>query len=118
MLNVWSVQDLVLLLLLFIETFFQLFLVYNSVFSSVQFNHSVMSDSLQPHRLQHTRPPCPSSTPRVYSDSCPLVSDAIQPFNRCPLLLLPSIFPSIRVFSDESVLYHHVAKVLEFQLQK
>ena len=36
------------------------------------FSHSVMSDSLQPHGLQHTRLPCPSLTPRVYSNSCPL----------------------------------------------
>ena len=40
-------------------------------FSSVQFSHSVVSDSLRPHELQHTRPPCPSPTPRVHSDSCP-----------------------------------------------
>ena len=40
-------------------------------FSSVQFSHSVMSDSLQPHELQHARPPCQSLTPRVHSDSCP-----------------------------------------------
>ena len=39
---------------------------------SVQFSCSVTSDSLQPHGLQHTRPPCPSPTPRVYSNSCPL----------------------------------------------
>ena len=39
---------------------------------SVQFSHSVMSDSLWPHGLQHVRPPCPSPTPRVYSKSCPL----------------------------------------------
>ena len=39
--------------------------------SSVQFSHSVMSDSLRPHELQHTRPPCPSPTPRVHSDSRP-----------------------------------------------
>ena len=38
-------------------------------FSSVQFSHSVVSDSLQPHESQHTRPPCPSPTPRVHSDS-------------------------------------------------
>ena len=48
-----------------------------------QFSSSVVSDSLQPHRLQHTRPPCPSPTPGVHSDSCPwwsmMVSDAIQP---------------------------------------
>ena len=40
-------------------------------FSSVQFRHSVVSDSLQPHESQHARPPCPSPTPGVYSDSCP-----------------------------------------------
>ena len=40
-------------------------------FSSVQFSRSVMSDSLQPHELQHARPPCPSPTPGVYSNSCP-----------------------------------------------
>ena len=39
--------------------------------SSVQFSHSVMSDSLQPHELQHARPPCPSPSPGVHSDSCP-----------------------------------------------
>ena len=50
--------------------------------------------------LQHDRLPCPSATPRAYSNSCPL-SHLIL----CrPLLLLPSIFPSIRVFSNESVL--------------
>ena len=43
-----------------------------SIFQSVQFSHSVMSDSLQPHGQQHTRPPSPSPTPRVYSNSCPL----------------------------------------------
>ena len=42
-----------------------------SLFSSVQFSHSVVSDSLQPHESKHTRPPCPSPTPRVHRDSCP-----------------------------------------------
>ena len=40
--------------------------------SSVQFSHSVVSDSLRPHESQHARPPCPSPTPGVHSDSCPL----------------------------------------------
>ena len=40
--------------------------------SSVQFSHSVVSDSLKPHGLQHDRPPCPSPTPRVYPNTCPL----------------------------------------------
>ena len=64
-----------------------------------------MSDSLRPHRLQHVRPPCPSRTPGVYSI---LISiDSMMPSNHLifchPLLLLPSIFPRIRVFSIESV---------------
>ena len=65
----------------------------------VRFNHSVWSDSLRPHGLQHARPPCPSPTPRVYSNSCPSNHLIL-----CPLLLPPSVFPSIRVFSNESAL--------------
>ena len=60
------------------------------LFSSVQFSHSVMSDSLWPHGVQHTRPPCPSPTPRVYSNSCPLsqwchptISSSVIPFSSC-----------------------------------
>ena len=45
-------------------------------FSSIQFSRSVMSDSLQPHELQHTRPPCPSPIPRVHPDSCSLFPPA------------------------------------------
>ena len=71
-----------------------------------QFSPSVMSDSLRPHGLQYTRPPCPSLTPRACSNSCPLSQE--MPSNHLilcrPLLLLPSVFPSIRVFSSESVL--------------
>ena len=62
--------------------------------SSVQFSHSVMSDSLQPHESQHARPPRPSPTAGVHSDSRPS-SHLIL----CrPLLLPPSIFPSTRIF--------------------
>ena len=68
-----------------------------------QFSCSVMSDSLQPHGLQHTRPPCPSPTPGVYPNPCPLMSSNHLILCR-PLLFLPSIFPSIRVFSNESAL--------------
>ena len=46
--------------------------MYHIGFSSVQFSRSVVSDSLRPHGLQHTRPPCPSPTPGVYSNLCPL----------------------------------------------
>ena len=62
-----------------------------SVSSSVQFSRSVMSDSLRPHESQHTRPPCPSTTPRVHSDSrpssqwChPAISSSVVPFSSCP----------------------------------
>ena len=46
-------------------------LAKSTVFSSVQFSRSVVSDSLRPHESQHARPPCPSPTPKVYSNSCP-----------------------------------------------
>ena len=76
------------------------------MFSSVQFNRSVVSNSLRPHGLQHARPPCPLPTPGAYSNSCPLshwlLSNHLVLWH--PLLLLPSIFSSIRVFSNESVL--------------
>ena len=62
-----------------------------SLFSSVQFSRSVMSDSLQPHEPQHTRPPCPSPTPRVHPNSCPLsrwchptISSSAIPFSSRP----------------------------------
>ena len=78
---------------------------------------SVVSDSLQPHELQHTRPPCPSPTPRVHSNSCPSSQWCHPAISSCyPLLLLPPIPLSIRVFSNENS-SHEVAKVLEFQLQ-
>ena len=84
----------------------------------VQCSRSVMSSSLQPHGLQHARPPCPSPTPGAYSNSCPLSwsrsllklmsIELVMPSNHlilcCLLLLPPSIFPSIRVFSNESAL--------------
>ena len=84
---------------------------------SVQFSHSVMSDLLQCHGLQHIRPPCPSPTPGVYSNSCPL-SHSVMPSNHlilcCPLLLPPSIFPGIRVLSNESVLHIRQPKYWSF----
>ena len=59
-------------------------------FSSVHFSHSVMSKSWRLHGLQHTRPPCPSSTARVYSSSCPLswwchptILSSVVPFSSC-----------------------------------
>ena len=151
---------------------------FSEAHGSVQFSRSVVSDSLQPHGLQHTRPPCPSPTPRVYSNSCTLgwwclVSyfdlffdifrnfgrihissvqllsrvwlfatpwtaarqaslsitnsqsllklmyiESVMPYNHLilchPLLLSPSIFPSIRVFSNESVLHIRWQKYWSF----
>ena len=67
-------------------------LFWNSFqFSSVQFNRSVMSASLQPHESRHTRPPCPSPTPGIYSNLCPsswwchlAISSSVIPFSSCP----------------------------------
>ena len=70
---------------------------------SIQFSHSVVSDSLWPHESQHARPPCPTPTPRVHSNSCPS-SQWCHPAICRPLLLLPPIPPSIRVFANESTL--------------
>ena len=56
----------------YLKRSFSKFTTNISQFSSVQFSHSVVSNSLRPHGLQHTRPPCPSPTPRVYSNSYPL----------------------------------------------
>ena len=68
--------------------------------SSVQFSHLLVSDSLRPDEPQHARPPCPSPTPGLYSNSCPLVMPSNHLILCHPLLLSPSIFPSIRVFSN------------------
>ena len=61
------------------------------IISSVQFSPSVVTDSLRPHESQHARPPCPSPTPGVHSDSCPLsrwchpaISSSVVPFPSCP----------------------------------
>ena len=77
-------------------------------FSSVQFSHTVMSDSLRPHESQHTRPPCPSPTPRVYSNSCassrwchPAISFSIVPLSSCPQSVPASgSFPVSQLFTS------------------
>ena len=76
-------------------------------FSSVQFSCSVVSYSLRPHELQHTRPPCPSPTPRVYSNSCPsswwchpAISSSVVPFSSCPQSVPASgSFPMSQLFA-------------------
>ena len=86
--------------------------------SSVQFSHSVMSDSLWLHGLQHARPPCPSPAPRAYSNSCPLsqwchptISSSVAPSP--PALHFPQHQGLLQWVSSS----HEVVKVLEFQLQ-
>ena len=81
---------------------------------SVQFSHSVVSDSLRPHELQHARPPCPTRTPRAYPNSCPFnqwchrtISSSVIPCSSCPQFL-----PLFQWVNSS----HEVAKVLEFQL--
>ena len=81
------------------------------------FSRSVLSDSLPPHGLQHARLSCPSLSPRVCSNSS---IESMMPFNHLilcrPLLLLPSIFPSIRVFSNELALHIRWPKYWSFSL--
>ena len=81
----------------------------------IQLSHSVVSDSLQPHGLQHTSPPCSSPTPRVYPNSCPLsrwchptISSSVIPFSSCP-----QSFPALGSFQWVSP-SNQVAKVWNF----
>ena len=84
-------------------------------FSSVQFSHSIVSDSLWPHESQHARPPCPSLTLGVHSDSrpssqwChPAISSSVVPFSLCSQSL------SASVFSNESTLHMRWPKYWSF----
>ena len=86
--------------------------------TSVQFSHSVMSDFLRPHESQHARPPYPSPSPGIHSDSCPLspwcypaISSWVVPFSSCPQSL-----PASESFFQWVNSSHEVSKVLEFQL--
>ena len=80
------------------------------VISSVQFNRSVVPDSLRPHGLQHARPPCPSATPGFYPNSCPLswwyhptISSSVTPFSSCPQFFPASgSFPASQFFESGS----------------
>ena len=79
----------------------------NTELISVQFSHSVVSDSLWPHELQHARPPCPSPTPGVHANSCPssrwchpAISSSLVPFSSCPQSLPASeSFPMSQLFT-------------------
>ena len=82
--------------------------IHHHQFSSVQFSRSVMFDSLQPHESQHARPPCPSPTPGVHSNSCPssrwchpAISSSVVPFSSCPQSLPASeSFPMSQLFAQ------------------
>ena len=79
----------------------------NLTWSSVQFSHLVMSDSLQPYELQHARAPCSSPTPKVHPNSCPsdqwchpAISSSVIPFSSCPQSLPASeSFPMSQLFA-------------------
>ena len=89
-----------------------------SSYTSVQFSPAAQSrPTLQPHGLQHTRLPCPSPTPSLFK----LMSNELVMLSNhlilCgPLLLLPSIFPSIRVFFNESALHIRWSKYWSFSV--
>ena len=86
---------------------FHFFHIYISQFSSVQFSHSVVSDLLRTHELQHTRPPGPSPTPGVHPNPCPLsqwchptISSSVVPFSSCPQSFPASgSFPTSQLFA-------------------
>ena len=101
--------------------------LHKNKFSSVQFICSVVSDSLRPHELQHVRPPCPSPTPGVHSNSrpssrwChPAISSSVVPFSSCPQPL-PALesFPMSQFFSwgGQSVGVSALASVLPMNIQ-
>ena len=98
-----------------------------SVLLLLSFSHSVVSDSLWPHGLQHTRPPCSSSSPRVCSNSCPLsqwchptISSSVIPFSSC-LQSFPASesFPMSRLFASggQSIRASASASVLPMNTQ-
>ena len=96
-------------------------------FSSFQLSRSVMSNSLQPHELQHASPPCPSPTPGVYSNSCPSshwchppISSSLIPFSSCPQSLPASeSFPISQLFASggQSIGVSALASVLPMNTQ-
>ena len=96
-------------------------------FSSVQFSRSVMPNSLRPHESQHTRPPCPSPTPGVHSDSRPLsrwchpaIPSSVIPFSSCPQSLPASeSFPMSQLFTwgGQSTGVSALASVLPMNIQ-
>ena len=112
--NVWDLWDTVNIVL-------------KGKFKVLQFSRSVVSDSLQPHESQHARPPCPSPTPRVHSNSCPLswwchpaISSSVIPFSSFPQSFPASqSFPMNQLFSwgGQSLGLSALASVLPMNTQ-
>ena len=95
-------------------------------FFSVQFSRSVMSNSLQPHGLQHTRPPCPSPTPGIYSHSFPsswwchpTISSSVVPFSCLQSFPASGSFPMSQLFTSggQSIGVSASASVLPMKIQ-
>ena len=93
--------------------------------SSIQFSHSVVSNSLRPHESQHARPPCPSPNPGVYPNSCPssqwchpVISSSVIPFSSCSQSL-PGSFPMSQFFAwgCQSIGVSALAPVLPMNIQ-
>ena len=104
--------------------FFFLIFFFRKFLSISQFSCSVMSNCLQPHELQHARPPCPSPTPGVHPNPCllswwchPTISSSVSPFSSCPQSLPASgSFPVSQLFtsggqSTEFQLQHHSKQI-------
>ena len=97
-------------------------------FSSVQFNHSVVSDSLQPHESQHTRPLCPSPVPGVHPNTCasswwyhPAILSSVVSFSSCPQFLpVSEFFPVSRLLAwgGQSIGVSALASVLPVNTQE
>ena len=111
-----------------------LLIVYSCLFccrstdhQSVQFSHSVMSDSLQLHELQHARPPCPSPTPGIYPSSCPsrwwchpTITSFVIPFSSCPQSLPASgsfLMSQLFAWGGQSIAISASAPVLPMNTQ-
>ena len=87
----YQIRHLPFMLLVKIKFGMNVSILFLCQLSSVQFSHSVISDSLRPHELQYARPPCPSPTPGIHSNSCssgrwchPAISSSVVPFSSCP----------------------------------
>ena len=103
------------------------YISYIVIISSVQFSHSVVSDSLPPHELQHARPSCPSPTLGAHINPCPLswwchltISSSVVPFSSCPQSFLASgSFPMSQLFASggQSIGVSASASVLPINIQ-